>query len=137
MSKKTYLDNFKCSGELDHSDIIHKSVGFVINNAIDKDKRGLYDATTGCWKCSIDRAQSVQLVFSLYRTYIVGIWIPKKWEKTNDGTRIRWQGEKCSDNENVLECKYTKPHNAHYNEYEVTINNNGNIEKHLVYLKHR
>lgn len=39
------------------------------------------------------------------------------------------------DNENVLECKYTKPHNAHYNEYEVTINNNGNIEKHLVYLK--
>lgn len=41
------------------------------------------------------------------------------------------------DNENVLECKYTKPYNAHYNEYEVTINNNDNIEKYLVYLKHR
>ena len=41
------------------------------------------------------------------------------------------------DNENVLECKYTKPHNAHYNEYEVTIKNNEKIERHLVYLKHR
>jgi hypothetical protein len=41
------------------------------------------------------------------------------------------------DNENILECKYTKPYNAHYNEYEVTIKNNEKIEKHLVYLKHR
>lgn len=41
------------------------------------------------------------------------------------------------DNEKVLECKYTKPHNAHYNEYEVTIKNNEKIEKYLVYLKHR
>ena len=41
------------------------------------------------------------------------------------------------DNENVLECKYTKPHNAHYNEYEVIIKNNEKIEKYLVYLKHR
>ena len=41
------------------------------------------------------------------------------------------------DNENVLECKYTKPHNTHYNEYEVTKQNNEKIEQYLVYLKHR
>ena len=41
------------------------------------------------------------------------------------------------DKENVLECKYTKTHNTHYNEYEVTIKNNEKIEKYLVYLKHR
>ncbi|WP_270646756.1 hypothetical protein [Paeniclostridium hominis] len=108
MSKKSYLYKFKCRGELEHSDIVHKSVGFVINNAIDKDNRGLYDATTGCWKCSLDRAQSVELVFSLYRTYIVGIWIPKTWEITNDGTRIRWQGDKCSDKEILERYLYKK-----------------------------
>ena len=44
---------------------------------------------------------------------------------------------RLEDNENELECKYTKPHNTHYNEYEVTIKNNEKIEKYLVYLKHR
>ena len=41
------------------------------------------------------------------------------------------------DNDFVLECRYTKPHNAHYNEYLVLVKNNDVIEEHLVYLKHR
>lgn len=41
------------------------------------------------------------------------------------------------DNEYVLECKLTKPHNAHYNEYIVIIDRDGNKEEHFVYLKHR
>lgn len=102
MSKKTFLDTFKDKGELTYEDITHKSVGFVINNAIDKDKRGLYEATTGCWKCSINRVKEVELVFSLYRTYIVGIWIPKTWERTNEGTRVKWEGIRCTD-EKILE----------------------------------
>lgn len=40
------------------------------------------------------------------------------------------------DNENVIDCKYIKPHNAHYNEYLVIINNNGKEEEYLIYLKH-
>lgn len=96
-SKRVYLDDIDCRGELDHRDIIHKSVGFVINNAIDKDGRDLYDATIGCWKCSLDRAREVDFVFSLYRTMIVGVWIPKKWESTHDGTRIKWEGIECED----------------------------------------
>ena len=36
----------------------------------------------------------------------------------------------------VIGCKFTKPHNAHYNEYLITVNNKGNIEEYLVYLKH-
>ncbi|MGL6104988.1 hypothetical protein [Romboutsia sp.] len=41
------------------------------------------------------------------------------------------------DDEYVLECKLTKPHNAHYNEYIIKIKKDGKIEEHLVYLKHR
>lgn len=41
------------------------------------------------------------------------------------------------DNEYVIDLKYIKPHNAHYNEYIVTIQNKDKIEKHFVYLKHR
>ncbi|MEG2868860.1 MAG: hypothetical protein RR894_14035 [Terrisporobacter sp.] len=41
------------------------------------------------------------------------------------------------DNENVLNCKFTQPYNAHYNEYLVTIKNKDKIEEHKVYLKHR
>lgn len=41
------------------------------------------------------------------------------------------------DNDNVLDCKYVKPYNAHYNEYLVVIDNEGKLEEHTVYLKHR
>lgn len=41
------------------------------------------------------------------------------------------------DSPYVLECKYTKPYNAHYNEYLVIIKNEDKIEEHFVYLKHR
>ncbi|RDY25227.1 hypothetical protein CHL78_019280 [Romboutsia weinsteinii] len=41
------------------------------------------------------------------------------------------------DSDYVLECRYTKPHNAHYNEYFVIVKDNDLIEEHLVYLKHR
>ena len=40
------------------------------------------------------------------------------------------------DSDYVIECKYVKPHNAHYNEYKVLVNYNGVIEEYLVYLKH-
>ncbi len=40
------------------------------------------------------------------------------------------------DSDCVLECRYIKPHNAHYNEYKIIINDNGSIEEYLVYLKH-
>ncbi|SCH71887.1 MULTISPECIES: hypothetical protein [unclassified Romboutsia] len=40
------------------------------------------------------------------------------------------------DNDCVIECKYIKPHNAHYNEYKIVIDNDGLIEEYLVYLKH-
>ncbi|ETJ36593.1 hypothetical protein Q604_UNBC09152G0002, partial [human gut metagenome] len=29
------------------------------------------------------------------------------------------------DNDNVISCEYYRPHNAHYKEFLVTINNNG------------
>lgn len=41
------------------------------------------------------------------------------------------------DHENVLECKYIKPYNAHYNEFLVIINKAGQIEEYKIYLKHR
>ena len=37
------------------------------------------------------------------------------------------------DNENVI--SYYRPHNAHYKEFLVTINNNGKIEEHIVFYK--
>ena len=39
------------------------------------------------------------------------------------------------DNENVISCEYYRPHNAHYKEFLVTINNNGKIEEHIVCYK--
>ncbi len=72
------LEDLKCKGELNHEDIIHDSVGFVVNNAIDKDNRDLYNATQGRWKCSIRKVRNSDLVFSLYRGMIAGIWIPEK-----------------------------------------------------------
>lgn len=41
------------------------------------------------------------------------------------------------DNDYVVECKYTKPHNTHYNEYLVKIKYNYEIKEYFVYLKHR
>ena len=41
------------------------------------------------------------------------------------------------DNEYVIECKFTKPYNAHYNEYEVLVKENNEIKTYKVYLKHR
>ena len=41
------------------------------------------------------------------------------------------------DNEYVMECKFTKPYNAHYNEYEVLVKENNEINTYKVYLKHR
>ena len=41
------------------------------------------------------------------------------------------------DNEYVIECKFTKPYNAHYNEYEVLVKENNEINTYKVYLKHR
>ena len=39
------------------------------------------------------------------------------------------------DNDNVISCEYYRPHNAHYKEFLVTINNNGKIEEHIVCYK--
>ena len=36
------------------------------------------------------------------------------------------------DNDNVISCEYYRPHNAHYKEFLVTINNNGKIEEHII-----
>ena len=41
------------------------------------------------------------------------------------------------DNEYVIQCKFTKPYNAHYNEYEVLVRENEEIKLYKVYLKHR
>jgi len=41
------------------------------------------------------------------------------------------------DNEYVIECKFIKPYNAHYNEYEVLVKENNEINTYKVYLKHR
>jgi hypothetical protein len=41
------------------------------------------------------------------------------------------------DNDYVLECKFTKPYNAHYNEYEVLVKEENEIKVYYVYLKHR
>ncbi len=41
------------------------------------------------------------------------------------------------DSEYVLECKFTKPYNAHYNEYEVLVKENEETNLYKVYLKHR
>lgn len=41
------------------------------------------------------------------------------------------------DSEFVISCKYIKPYNAHYNEYQVVIINGKTQEEHTVYLKHR
>lgn len=41
------------------------------------------------------------------------------------------------DCEYVIECKFTKPYNAHYNEYEVLVKENNEINTYKVYLKHR
>ena len=39
------------------------------------------------------------------------------------------------DNPLVKSCEYLKPHNAHYKEYLVVINNNGKDEEHIVCCK--
>ena len=41
------------------------------------------------------------------------------------------------DNDYVLECKFTKPYNAHYNEYEVLVKDENEIKVYYVYIKHR
>lgn len=41
------------------------------------------------------------------------------------------------DNEYVIQCKFTKPYNAHYNEYEVLVKENEEVKVYKVYLKHR
>ena len=112
-TKKLYLEDIDCRGELDHSDIVHKSVGFVINNAIDKDGKDIYNATTGCWKCSLERVSGVDLIFSLYRTMIVGVWIPKKWEEATNGTRVRWEGIECTDEAILNRYLYKKSPKAY------------------------
>lgn len=40
------------------------------------------------------------------------------------------------DHDSVKSCKYLKPHNAHYKEYLVLIDNNGKEEEHIVYCKY-
>ena len=97
MKYRKLLDNIQYIEELSHSDIIHNSIGFVINNAIDKDKRDLYDATKGRWKCSLEKAKNVDLVFSLYKGVIVEIWKPNFWKKSDIEGRIQWEGIKCED----------------------------------------
>lgn len=96
------LDNLTCRGEINYEEIIHDSVGFVVNNAIDKDKRDLYNATQGRWKCSIRKVRSAELVFSLYRGMIVGIWIPEKWYESDIKGRVYFEGIQCED-EIILE----------------------------------
>ncbi len=39
------------------------------------------------------------------------------------------------DNEYVISCEYFKPHNAHYKEFLVIIDNNGQREEHIVCYK--
>ncbi len=39
------------------------------------------------------------------------------------------------DSELVKSCKFLKPHNAHYNEYLVIIDNNGKHEEYIVCCK--
>ena len=41
------------------------------------------------------------------------------------------------DNDYELESKFTKPYNAHYNEYEVLVKEGNEIKVYNVYLKHR
>ena len=36
------------------------------------------------------------------------------------------------DNEHVISCEFYKPHNAHYKEFLVVIDNNGKQEEHIV-----
>lgn len=97
MKDEKYLEEVKCLGELIYEDIIHNSVGFVINNAIDKDNRGLYNATQGRWKCSLEKVKNVELVFSLYKGMIVEIWIPDTWIESDIKGRVQWEGIKCED----------------------------------------
>ncbi|MGL5329705.1 MAG: hypothetical protein ACRDD7_10575 [Peptostreptococcaceae bacterium] len=40
------------------------------------------------------------------------------------------------DYDEVISCKFRKPHNAHYNEYLIIVEINGKLEEHLIYLKH-
>lgn len=39
------------------------------------------------------------------------------------------------ENDHVISCEYSKPHNAHYKEFIVVIDNNGKIEEHVVCYK--
>ena len=41
------------------------------------------------------------------------------------------------DNDYVIDCKFIKPYNAHYNEYLVKVKNGDEVEEYFVYLKHR
>ena len=41
------------------------------------------------------------------------------------------------DNDYVIDCKFIKPYNAHYNEYEVFVREDDEIKIYNVYLKHR
>ncbi|MDU6985308.1 MAG: hypothetical protein E6371_12910 [Terrisporobacter othiniensis] len=102
------LKGLRCRGEINHEDIIHDSVGFVVNNAIDKDKRELYNATQGRWKCSIRKVKSVDLVFSLYRGIIVGIWLPEKWNESEVEGRVYFEGVACEDKEILDRYLYKK-----------------------------
>ena len=41
------------------------------------------------------------------------------------------------DNDYVIDCKFIKPYNAHYNEYEVFVREDDEIKIYKVHLKHR
>lgn len=107
------LENLVCKGELNHEDIIHDSVGFVVNNAIDKDKRDLYNATQGRWKCSIKKVREADLVFSLYRGMIVGIWIPETWYESDIKGRVYFEGKQCEDKDILDRYIYKKAPKAY------------------------
>lgn len=41
------------------------------------------------------------------------------------------------DNDYVIDCKFIRQYNAHYNEYEVLVREGDEIKIYKVYLKHR
>ncbi|MGN1033549.1 MAG: hypothetical protein ACI4PU_08765 [Intestinibacter sp.] len=54
--------------------------------------------------------------------------IDKKFLKDNQFLELE-------DNEHVISCEFYRPHNAHYKEFLVVIDNNGKIEEHIVCYK--
>lgn len=113
--------------ELRAEDVKHRIMVIKINNLYRRNmpEKELYDAVRGLWKVNHKRAQSVEYVFGVYKSLIVGVYKPTRWYMCNNdiqGKRPRPYETLTSKTENRLffvddDFEHGEPLDANQNFY--------------------